>query len=46
MNTPGKLALSFIQMIGVGDRVSTLCGANTRAVDIGVVDVGLNGERW
>jgi hypothetical protein len=46
MNTPEKLALLFIQMIGIGDRVSTLCGANTRVVGIGVVDIGLNGERW
>ncbi len=46
MNTPEKLALSFIQTIGVGDRVSTLVGANTRAVGIGVVGIGLNGERW
>jgi hypothetical protein len=45
MNTPEKLALSFIQMIGVCDPTSAIFGANTRAVDIGVVDAGLNGER-
>jgi hypothetical protein len=45
MNIPQKLALSFIQTIGIGDRVSALLGASTRAAGIGVVGVGLDGER-
>jgi len=32
-------------MIGVGDGASATSGANMRAVDTGVVGVGLNGER-
>jgi uncharacterized BrkB/YihY/UPF0761 family membrane protein len=40
-----KLASSFIQMIGIGVGMSTTHGANTRGVDIGVVDVGLSDER-
>ena len=45
MNTPEPLALSFIQTIGIGVRMSAILGATVRAVGIGVVDVGLNIER-
>ena len=44
MNIPVKLALSFVQTIGVGDGTSATSGANTKAEDTGAVGVGLNGE--
>src|SRR5260370_24205985 len=42
---PVKLALSFVQTIGVGDGTSATSGANTKAEDTGAVGVGLNGEQ-
>ena len=45
MNIPVKLALSFVQTIGVGDGTSATSGANTKAEDTGAVGVGLNGKQ-
>src|SRR6266481_6317252 len=45
MNIPVKLALSFVQTIGVGDGTSATSGANTTAEDTGAVGVGLNGKQ-